>query len=388
MTKNLRILHSLFIILLAGCVMTSCFDDEEVDISNYNNLIVSNITFGTLPRVMHTKAKDGSDSIYMSTIVATSNYPFTIDQLSNTAYNVDSLPSNVKADKIIFSNFAIADGTMAIRKLNSDEDTLYATADTLDFTQGYRLFDLFGADGTSKRTYRVEVRIHKEAMDSLTWSQHTIDEFMSHKSADALPANEFEAAGHRFSIVDDVIYDCAGTDGEPQPDVLDDKADNLPNANFAWATTTSRAYDYIQEVILYGTRNVDGNDCSKLWRRNIDTTGAHTYNWEYLPSTAENRNPLPTLHDAGLYVYDEGLLLVGLDADGKIVTKYSVEHGRTWKKHEVLALPESLKDRSVKSLASCVDADHNLWLLIDGTEVWRGRVHRLAWNEEQMIYNK
>lgn len=388
MTKNLRFLHSLIVVILAGCFMTSCFDNEEIDASNYNDLIISNISFGTLPRVMHTKAKDGSDSTYTTTFNAKTDYPFTIDHFSNTAYNVDSLPYGIKADKIVFSAFTIADGNMALRTLNNDKDTLYAVADTVDFSQGYRLFNLFGVDGTSKRQYRVEVRIHKQKADSLTWSQYTVDEFASRKPVAKLPANEFEALDHHFSVIEDAIYDSLSADEEPVAEELDDKAENLPNANFAWITLPSRAYDYIHEVILYGTRNVEGKDYAKLWRRNIDTTGAHRYIWEYLPSTVENYNPLPTLHDASLYVYDEGLLLVGLNTDGKIVVKYSAEHGRTWKNHSVLVLPSSLKDRSASSLESFIDADSNLWLLIDGNEVWRGRAHSVGWNKEQTIFNK
>lgn len=388
MIKNLRILHSLIVIILAGCCMTSCFDNEEIDTTTYNDLIISKVTFGTLPRVMHTKAKDGSDSTYISTLNAGTDYPFTIDHSKNLIYNVDSLLHGVKADKIIFSAFTVANGTMTLRTINDDKDTLYQTADTLDFSPGYRLFNLYGVDGTSRRQYRVEVRIHKEAYDSLTWSQHTIDDFKALKPEAKLPANEFEAAGYHFSIADDAISSRRDADEEPQPETLDDGVDNLPNANFAWATLTSRAYDYIQEIFLYGTRDAEDKSYGKLWRRNIDTTGAHQYVWEYLPVTPENFHHLPTLRNAGLYVYDEGLLLVGLDSEGKINVKYSIDHGRTWKNHDTLLLNAALKERTAGTLDSYVDADNNLWLLIDDSEVWRGRAHRVSWIKEQKIFDK
>lgn len=388
MIKNLRFLHTFIIVLLAGCIMTSCFNNEEIDSSSYNDLIISNITFGTIPRVVKTKTKDGRDSTYSSSLNAKTDYPFTIDQFNNTAYNVDSLPHGIKADKIVFSSFTVTDGNWSLRTLNTDKDTLYAVADTLDFSQGYRIFNLYGADGTSKRQYRVEVRIHKQAQDSLTWTQYTTADFESRKPSAKLPANEFEAVGHHFCLGEDAIYNITNADGDPVAEELDDKADNLPNANIAWATMTSRAYDYIHEVFLYGTRNVEGKEYGKFWRRNIDTKGAHKYIWEYLPATPENRNPLPTLHDANLFVFDEGLLLVGLSTDGKISITYSAEHGRTWKNHNVLVLPDALKGRSVSTLDSFVDSDSNLWLLIDGTEVWRGRAHRVAWTKEQTIFDK
>lgn len=386
MIKNLKFLHSLIIIILAGCFTTSCFNDEEIDLSSLNDLIISKVSFGTLPREMRTKGSDGKDSTYMSTLKATTEYPFTIDHTRNLVYNVDSLPKGIKADKIIFSAFTVADGSVTLRTLTTDKDTLYQVADTLDFSQGYRLFNLYGADGTSKRQYRVEVRIHKQSMDSITWSQYTIDDFKSHKPANTLPANEFEAVGHHFSIVEGAIYDCLDADQEPLPEELDDDADNLPDGNYSWATTTARAYNYIQEVFLYGTRKVEDKYYGKLWRRNIDTTGAHQYIWEYLPSSVENYNPLPSLHDAGLYVYDEGLLLVGLANDGKINIKYSAEHGRTWKYHNALLLPADLKERSFSSLESFIDDDCNLWLLIDNNEIWRGRAHRVAWKKEQTSF--
>lgn len=388
MIKNIKILHNLIIVILAGCLMTSCFKDEETDLSSLNDLIISKVSFGTLPREIYTKGTTGNDSIYMTTLNASTEYPFTIDQTRNLIYNVDSLPYGVRPDKIIFSAFTVADGTVTLRTLTTDKDSLYQIADTLDFSQGYRIFNLYGADRTSKRQYRVEARIHKQATDSVTWTKYTVEDFISHKPAAKLPVNEYEAAGRHFCISEGAIYESLNDDEEPQMQELDDDADNLPNDNFAWATTPSRAYDYIQEVFLYGTRKVDEKYYGKLWRRNIDTTGNHQYIWEYLPGTIENFNRLPSLHDAGLYAFDEGLLIVGLDNDSLINLKYSAEHGRTWKYHNALRLPTDLKSRKVSSLKSYVDADCNLWILIDNDEVWRGRAHRVTWKKEQTTFDK
>lgn len=381
------LLH-IIILLLGGSILVSCFDDGEAIEYNYNDLILTNVAFGTLPRTMHTKNKAGEDSTFQSSVSATNVYPFTIDHVNNVAYNLDSLPVGTRADKIIFSTFAVKDGSFAIKRLTADEDTVYVVADTLDFSQGYRDFSLFGIDGTSRRTYRVEVRIHQQKEDSVTWSQHSIEEFASHYVLPVEPATEYSAAGLSFTLVpgENILVKAADETESTEDAVKAEDKQHLPTANIAWYNMTSRVDNNIEEVYLYGTRVQADTLASKFWRRNVSTNGTLQFGWDYFTTSVDNVYPLPILREARLFAYDKGMLLVGIDRTDKICVKYSVDRGRTWKKHPSLVLPASLSDLTVSSLSSQVDADSNLWLLIDGTTVWRGRAHQVTWNEDKRKY--
>lgn len=386
MSKALRILNYIAVIIVSGSVLTSCFDDPEYEDVNYNDLIISNIAYGTIPRVMHTINKAGGDSTYSSTVSATTAYPFTIDQMNNIAYNLDSLPYGTRADKIIFSTFTVKDGNMAIKLLNSDKDTIYTKTDTLDFSRGYREFNLYGYDGTSRRTYRVEARIHQQKVDSLTWTHYTTDDWNAQRLTLGSTTADYSVAGHNFRVAEGAML-TMGADGEYVADLFDaDDASCLPTDNFAWINSISRVSKNITEVLLYGTRVQEGDLVSSIWRRNLDSDGIIADGWEYLPATQENLNPAPALHHAALLPYDKGYLLVGISSANKIVVKYSSDRGRTWRNHAYLVLPKDFNDKTATSLKAGIDDHSNLWLLIDDNEVWRGRAHSVDWNEDRRVY--
>lgn len=381
-------------IVLAGQVMAACLrDDEEVDYTQYNDLYVSHAALGLLPRYLHTTAKDGSDSIYKTTVSAASAYPLTIDHLANRIYNADSLPQGVDAEKIIFSTFNVSQGMLALEMIGrTDEatgepvDTAYSTTDSIDFAQGPRRFKLYGLDGTSRRTYTVDIRIHREAVDSLTWRHLS--------AADWQPAAMDRGAhGNAYTLDDSIAFTlsagtmlCAVGDAAPQPDAMEEEnAGELPDANLTWQESPNRADALTKQVILYGTVQRDTLE-SRVWRRNVDTTGKTPHRWEYLPATFENRYPAPPLHHATLLRYDGGLLLTGIDSQGLVRIKYSDDGGRIWRNHAILQLPEELRQRRAATLEAGIDAYHNLWLLIDGTDTWYGRAHSVAWEEEQKIF--
>lgn len=388
MSKTLRYLPTLLAILLGASLVSSCFDDEEYDITRNNDLIVSNVAFGTLPRLLHTKGVSGADSIVRSTVDAKTTYPLTIDHVGNRIFNADSLPYGIPADKIIFSAFTVADGTMTLVVPGTEKDTLYQTADTLDFSQGYRDFNLYGIDGTSRRKYRVEVRIHQQKDDSLTWTPYTTEEFWAHKPQSNSQSPTFSTAGFTFRLESDGIsVSTDGTDFRPEV-ISDDDKDCLPTADVNWARRTSPVDEAIEEVFLYGTRNDDDNLTAHFWRRNIDTKGQFSYEWEYMPIVADNFNRLRPLHHAMMTNYDKGLILVGIDAEGKVAIKYSADYGRTWKNHSTLILKEPLKSLKPETLEAYVDADSNLWILVDGKDAWRGRAHKVGWNVEQHTFTK
>lgn len=388
MFKNLRLLYKFFILLLCGSTLVSCFDDTEVDISGYNDLMLSAVSFGTLPRILHTTTSDGRDSTFTSTVSASTTYPFTIDHINNMAYNLDSLPVGTRADKIVFSTFTVRDGSVVIKKLTADEDTLFAASDTLDFSKGSRVFTLYGADGTSKRKYTVEVRIHQQNLDSVTWRKLTLDDWKTKQISPVNYSNEYSDGTRTFRVKDENIY--VSTDGETfEADAIEDGEEkNLPTANFAWYHGLTRIDKNVEEVLLYGTVAEADSLAGRVWRRNIDLTGNYQTKWEHLAATVEVAYPVRGLRCPSLCKYDKGLLLTGIGNDGRLCIKYSPDYGRSWKNHVYLKVPNALKAKQMSKLQSVVDADGNLWLLIDDEEVWYGRAHSVMWNNDQREFTE
>lgn len=390
MTKLINIVNCMLVLLLGTGLCASCFDDEEVDYTVYNDLVLTKVAFGTLPRIMHTTKKSGGDSTYVSSVSATSVYPFTIDQVNNVAYNLDSLPVGTRADKIVLSTFTVNGGSFTLKKLNAEEDTLYAVADTLDFSHGPREFHLYGTDGTSRRTYRVEVRIHQQKADSVSWDQKPREEFDARYSTALLPGLDYEAAGLHFLLNpgQSISVGAAGSDALTEEPVADADKQHLPTDNVCWAQLPSRSVSNMVEVYLYGTCGEGTALAGKFWRHNVDLTGMRQFAWEYFPTTIDNPNPVPALRDVRLFSYDDGLLLVGIAPDKHICIKHSTDRGRTWKVHRALVLPKDMKSLEVDALQSVLDADDNLWLLINDQDVWRGRAHCVSWNEDPRVFNK
>lgn len=386
MTQKLRLLHNLIIVLLGGSILASCFDDTTIEYDTYNDLAITSVVIGNVPRTVFTvNAHSKKDSTYESTLSG-SGYPLTIDQVNNRVYNVDSLPYGVHPERIIFSSFTVKDGAIGVVIPGTDRDTVYATADTLDFSKGPRKFNLYGADGVSRRTYEVDVRVHRQKYDSVTWRKLTAAEWEIHRNEGPHVGNEYPVAGITFRLLDGKIEKSADGIRYETDRVADEDLANIPTGNLAWIHATSRAYSHIEEVLLYGTALQNDTLVSKVWRRNIDTTGETDYAWDYFNAGIENQLAAYGLRDAALYPYDKGYLLVGIRNNGTIAIQHSADRGRTWKTHAVLKLPASLKDRQCSSLKSALDKDSNLWLFIDEDEVWYGRAHSVSWNEEQLSF--
>ena len=236
---DMRPLLSLIAVLLTCLLPASCLkNDDEIDLTQYNDLFVSSVAFGSMPRYLHTTASDGSDSIFKTTVSAASLYPLSIDHLSNTIYNADSLPLGVDAAKIIFSTFNTSQGTLAIEKPGTEEDTLYTTTDSIDFSNGPRKFKLYGLDGTSRRTYTVDVRIHREATDSLTWRKLTREAWESEERQCGHRGTTFEACGLQFRLRSGGIDVCRADEDAETAAVADgieeENVGELPTDNAAW----------------------------------------------------------------------------------------------------------------------------------------------------------
>ena len=162
MTKRFKAaaatLMALCLLATAAC---STDDDITVDISQYNDCIVSKITMGTLFRNVVS-----ADTTYRVGVTG-SLYPLSIDHRQGLICNTDSLPVGTDVTKVAFSELSTS-GYVAIRSLSTGNDTAFVSTDSTDCSTE-RLITVTAYDEVSKRTYRLHINVHQEEGDSMTW---------------------------------------------------------------------------------------------------------------------------------------------------------------------------------------------------------------------------
>lgn len=376
---SLKTLPLLTTLLGMGSLFSACTSQKEDTIELTNECMVTRVQLGNMTRTVRLRTADGlRDSVAVITVPG-SLYAMTIDQQTNTIYNVDSLPYNTKVSRVAFATFSTI-GTPAIRSLVSEKDSLFTTTDSTDLRRP-RLITVYSLDGATKRTYTLELRVHQEQGDSTTWKQLTTAEW----DAQDFPAatNVFAGSNLHFKVEGGQILRSADGTNWTADALEGANANQLPNANLAGIVLPTRSDKSIEEAILYGTLNGE----SRIWKRNIDLNGTYDFEWSFLPAGDGNPYSAPVLSQAKLLPYDDGVLLLGLDAQQKIQMRYSLDRGRTWKQHDFFKLPAALP-KTANRLAANVDANNNLWLRIDESIVWRGRLNRLGWKTIQSIFLK
>lgn len=150
-------------------LMTSCLKDSSQDVIYYDDAAITSFTLGTLKRVVHTKTKAGKDSVYTTTLNC-SSYKFHIDQETGIIANVDSLPKGVDISKALVTIGTYNSSTAVYKSLTSDSIFYYQSTDSIDFTQP-RTILCYSNDGSWNKTYKAQINVHKETVDSMYWTQ-------------------------------------------------------------------------------------------------------------------------------------------------------------------------------------------------------------------------
>ncbi len=162
-------------LLLIFSATVGCSDDTDLYIQS-KDCIVKSATLGTLYRTLHTKNAQGKDSTYQVTVTG-AYYPLSIDHLKGRIFNVDSLPVGTDVSRVVFSAFN-STGTNVITSLYSGLDSTFITTDSTDFTRP-RIISVRTPDGLRKRSYTVDIAVHKEEGDAWTWENLRRENFLA-----------------------------------------------------------------------------------------------------------------------------------------------------------------------------------------------------------------
>lgn len=461
--KKISILWVIAIGFVLNYAVTSCDTSSSSSTYAETDCYISNVVLGTLKQSVTTTASTGEDSTY-SISVTGSAFEIYIDQINNLIYNPDSLPIDTKINKIVFSSMT-ASGTVAIKSIYSGNDTTFNLSDSTDFSKP-RTFKVWSIYGDYTREYTMQLNVHQEEGDSITWKEicsdptlnwasyaqsHTFniddelyvfgltDDGTSKLSLVSKDDGSEEAqytistqAGEAIDIrsivrKDETFYALsngvlvtstdgitpwveAGTDSTfeaiagastdsiycvtsnnkiyASQDGVDwtqtriDDEGTLPTTNYTTTCRQSNIDENFEFILFYGIEN----DEVSLWKHDIDLADDYSYEWFYLPQTEELTDDYlcPVLNQPSLVNYDGGVLLIGLNDEGTVEALYrSWDSGRTWDADAYTMA--TITDAT--SLSAAVDDDQFIWIICGGTgQIHRARVNRLAWQEEETIY--
>lgn len=172
--------HSIAAIILAAVtLLSSCMDNDDIEVNYYNDVAVTAFSLGNISHTVYTKKKTDptQDSSYVESL-SYSNYPFHVDNAQNRIYNTDSLLSNTHIAKSLASISAKNGGYLGWKNLDNDNYTEFASTDTVDLSKP-RILRVVANDGSWYKDYTVTVLVHTEGADSLYWEDKGYDENIS-----------------------------------------------------------------------------------------------------------------------------------------------------------------------------------------------------------------
>ncbi|MBP1639046.1 MAG: hypothetical protein H6Q17_629 [Bacteroidetes bacterium] len=139
----------IFLFTLGLLVFNSCLSNSVTDYSDDARVYTFSISNDSVP--------------------AFAKRTFTVDQTNNIIYNADSLPYKTK----LYGNFkAVPSITTYSSAAMFFNDTVYTSGDSIDFRWKHT-FKNYAENGTTYKTYDVDVRMHKVEPDSIAWEKRT-----------------------------------------------------------------------------------------------------------------------------------------------------------------------------------------------------------------------
>ena len=221
-----------------------------------------------------------------------------------------------------------------------------------------------GVDGTLMRSE-----------DGLNWSVCAAD-----RSVRLLVADRT----HLYALSDGRVWRSA--DGALWlEEALDETPAFLPVQDFAAVSYTQE--NGLERTLWIGNRSMDdypSDEAATVWSHSL-AAGQETAVWAYFNAAPDNRYTCPRLQSLNLMRYDDVLLaLGGKSLDGTAHKAFdnmyvSRDNGVTWKTDGVYVLPGGLEGKDVL-MSAAVDAEYHVWL-VAGSEVWRGRLNQLGFED-------
>ena len=369
------------VLAVASLLFASCLKSSDEDTTTYNDTAIVSFSIGTLNRYVTTKAKDGvTDSTYKVTVTG-SAYKFYIDQQACRIYNVDSLPKGTDVAHVLCNVSSKNGGVVTIKSLTSDTLRYVSSTDSLDFTK-QREFRVFSNSGTVSRAYTVSVNVHQEEADSFRWTRVTSGFVPSYVPVDGSSVNRYQLEGGQLKMSID-------NGATWTVETLDSDAALLPNDNVNFACKTISTNSDTEYLLLVGTGDADKKNALCWFKYEEHGAGDQNSGWSLIEHDSNDNYALPKLSNLCMVRYGDYMLAIGgKGMDDCKVGAYeaiyaSFDNGVNWKRNGLVSLPLGF-DKKATDVKMVVDDDNCLWLICSGTgQVWRGRLNKYGWTENQ-----
>lgn len=165
----------LVLLFAAVAFLASCLSSDNEDIVYSDDVAITMFSIKSAEMTVYTTSSKGEDSTYVTSNTSLSSYKFVIDHAKGEVYNVDSLPYNIDASKILVSCTTKNNGIPVLRSIEKPDSMTYLTTDTVDFTHPRKVV-VYSASGMYSREYTVTVNVHKQNGDEINWHKVTTDD--------------------------------------------------------------------------------------------------------------------------------------------------------------------------------------------------------------------
>ena len=369
------------VVAVASLLLASCLKSSDEEVTTYNDTAIASFSLGTLNRYVTTKAKDGvTDSTYKTTVTG-STYKFYIDQQACRIYNVDSLPKGTDVAHVLCNVTSKNSGVVTIKSLISDSLRYYSSSDSIDFTT-QREFRVYANSGNAYRSYTVSVNVHQEDADDFRWTRVTSGYVPSYIPVDGSSVNLYKLEDGQLKMSSD-------NGATWTVETLDRDAALLPNDNVSLACKEITTNFDTEYLLMVGTGDADKKNALCWFKYEEHGTGAHNNGWSLISHDSDDPFALPKLSNLCMVHYGDYMLAIGgKGMDDCKTSAYdgiyaSFDNGVNWKRNGLVSLPSGF-DKAATDVRMVVDGDNYLWLICSGSgQVWRGRLNKYSWAENQ-----
>ncbi len=171
----------------------------------------------------------------------------------------------------------------------------------------------------------------------------------------------------------------------------------LPTEDISVDSTTLATDDNAERVIMVGNRSLTAypeDSVAMVWSKIEEyEEGSAAHSWMFC--NENNGYRLPNLKGLKMMKYGDALIAFGGKGQGTSTATaysamyYSEDNGLTWHSDGVYVLPEGFNNGGSTVLATVKDTYNYIWIISGGDgAVWRGRLNKLGWADNQTSFLK
>ena len=188
-------------------------------------------------------------------------------------------------------------------------------------------------DRTTQRTYKVELRVHREPSDSVTWTRSTASAWNAQQFV-RTSATQWTAGALRFDLTG--VTPRVEVNGVWKADsVAAADAAEFPTAERAVCVQRAKTDSTLTEITLYGLLN----NSPRVWKRYVDAPTVHPLRLGTPAPRARNGLCRPCAHTARAPGLRRRFAPCRTQQRRKTYPAFSPDRGLTWREHTLLTLP-------------------------------------------------